>query len=195
VLEVRDLQVEVGGRVTLDSASFAIRPGDKVGLVGRNGAGKTSLLKVLGGENPPAAGRIEVQGRLGFLTQDPRSLRSATTGSGLAHVLSGRGLDEAAERIEALRKAMEENPSERAIARYSKAEDAFASLGGYAAESQVRQLVAGLGLTPGRIDLPLECSLEGSAGASSWLESCSRVQTFSCSTSPPTTWTTTPRSG
>ena len=155
MLEVRDLQVEVGGRVTLESASFAIRPGDKVGLVGRNGAGKTSLLKVLGGENPPAAGRVEVQGRLGFLTQDPRSLRTATSGSGLAHVLSGRGLDEAAERIEALRKAMEENPSDRAIARYSRAEDAFASLGGYAAESQVRQLVAGLGLTPGRIDLPL----------------------------------------
>jgi ATPase subunit of ABC transporter with duplicated ATPase domains len=155
VLEVRDLQVEVGGRITLESASFIIRPGDTVGLVGRNGAGKTSLLKVLGGENPPAAGKVEMRGRLGFLTQDPRALRGATSGSALAHVLSGRGLDDAAQRIEVLRAAMEENPTERAIARFSRAEDAFASLGGYAAESEVRQLVAGLGLTPGRIDLPL----------------------------------------
>jgi ATPase subunit of ABC transporter with duplicated ATPase domains len=155
VLEARDLQVEVGGRITLESASFAVRSGDKVGLVGRNGAGKTSLLKVLGGEHAPASGRVEVRGKLGFLTQDPRSLRSATTRSGLAHVMSGRGLDEAANRIEALRKAMEQDPSERAIARFARAEESFASLGGYAAESQVRQLVAGLGLTPGRIDLPL----------------------------------------
>ena len=50
---------------------------------------------------------------------------------------------------------MEEHPSERAVARFSRAEDHFAALGGYAAESQVRQLVAGLGLTADRIDLPL----------------------------------------
>jgi ATPase subunit of ABC transporter with duplicated ATPase domains len=155
VLEARELKVEVGGRVTLEQASFTVRAGDKVGLVGRNGAGKTSLLKVLAGENPPAAGRAVVRGRLGFLTQDPRALRQLREGTGLAHVLSGRGLDEAAERMEKLRLAMEEHPSERAIARYSRAEEHFAARGGYAADSHVRQLVAGLGLSPERIDLPL----------------------------------------
>ena len=161
MLEARALKVEVGGRVTLEDASFMVRAGDKVGLVGRNGAGKTSLLKVLAGEAPPAAGRVTVQGRLGFLTQDPRALRqiAEAQGSGttaLNHVLSGRGLDEAAERMEKLRLAMEESPSERAVARYSRAEDAFSALNGYAAESEVRQLVAGLGLTAGRVDLPLK---------------------------------------
>jgi ATPase subunit of ABC transporter with duplicated ATPase domains len=155
VLEARDLKVEVGGRVTLSDATFAVRAGEKVGLVGRNGVGKTSLLKVLAGESEPAGGKAAVHGRLGFLTQDPRALRQATAATGLAHVLSGRGLDEAAERLETLRKAMEKQPSERAVARFSKAEDHFAALGGYAAESQVRQLVAGLGLSADRIDLPL----------------------------------------
>jgi ATPase subunit of ABC transporter with duplicated ATPase domains len=155
VLEARDLTVEVGGRVTLRDATFVVRAGEKVGLVGRNGVGKTSLLKVLAGESEPAGGKAAVHGRLGFLTQDPRALRQATTATGLAHVLSGRGLDEAAERLEALRRAMEKQPSERAVVRFSKAEDHFAALGGYAAESQVRQLVAGLGLTADRIDLPL----------------------------------------
>ena len=150
----------MGGRVVVDDASFMVRAGDKVGLVGRNGAGKTSLLKVLGRENPPAAGTVTVQGRLGFLTQDPRALRQMGGGhasgvTGLSHVLSGRGLDEAADRMEKLRIAMEESPSERAVARYSRAEDHFAALNGYAAEAEVRQLVAGLGLTPGRVDLPL----------------------------------------
>jgi ATPase subunit of ABC transporter with duplicated ATPase domains len=155
VLEARQLSVEVGGHLTLDDASFLVRAGDKVGLVGRNGAGKTSLLKVLAGEVPPYQGSVRVEGRLGFLTQDPRSLRHLTESTGLAHVLSGRGLDEAAVRLEKLRIAMEEQPSERAIARFAGAEDAFTNLGGYAAESEVRQLVAGLGLGADRVDLPL----------------------------------------
>jgi ATPase subunit of ABC transporter with duplicated ATPase domains len=155
VLEARDLEVEVGGRLTLESASFAVRAGDKVGLVGRNGAGKTSLLKVLAGEGEPAGGHATVRGRLGFLTQDPRALRQVTDNTGLAHVLSGRGLDEAAHRLEMLRRALEDDPSERAVARFSRAEDHFAALGGYAAESEVRQLVAGLGLASDRLDLPL----------------------------------------
>jgi ATPase subunit of ABC transporter with duplicated ATPase domains len=145
----------VGGRITLEAASFAVRAGDKVGLVGRNGAGKTSLLKVLAGERPPTEGKVKVTGRLGFLTQDPRALRHVLDTTGLAHVLSGRGLDEAAERVETLRRAMEGDPTERTIARFSRAEDHFAALGGYAAESEVRQLVAGLGLAADRIDLPL----------------------------------------
>jgi ATPase subunit of ABC transporter with duplicated ATPase domains len=155
VLEARQLSVEVGGRLTLEEASLLVRAGDKVGLVGRNGAGKTSLLNVLGGEAAPAAGTVSVQGRLGFLSQDPRAGHRATAATGLAHILSGRGLDEAATQLEKLRLAMEEHPSERAIARFAKAEDGFAALGGYAAESEVRQLVAGLGLGADRIDRPL----------------------------------------
>jgi ATPase subunit of ABC transporter with duplicated ATPase domains len=147
--------VEVGGRLTLEEASFTVRAGDKVGLVGRNGAGKTSLLKVLGGEAAPADGRVSIQGQVGFLSQDPRAVRHLSAGTGLAHILSGRGLDRAAEDVEKLRLAMEEHPSDRAIARFARAEDAFAALGGYAAEAEVRQLVAGLGLGSDRIDRPI----------------------------------------
>ena len=77
--------------------------GQNIGIVGRNGAGKTSMLKVLGGDAPPAEGNVKVTGQLGFLTQDPAKLRQATGISGLSHVLSGRGLDEAAIRLEKLR--------------------------------------------------------------------------------------------
>jgi ATPase subunit of ABC transporter with duplicated ATPase domains len=155
VLEARDLSVEVGGRTVLSGASFGLRAGDTVGLVGRNGAGKTSLLKVLSGEMAPAAGRAQVTGGLGFLTQDPRRLAVEVEATGLSHVLSGRQLDQAAERLEKLRLAMEEDPSERAIHRYSRAEERFANSGGYAAEAEVRQLVAGLGLAADRLDLPV----------------------------------------
>ncbi|MHB1928536.1 MAG: ABC-F family ATP-binding cassette domain-containing protein [Acidimicrobiales bacterium] len=155
MLAARNLSVEVGGRLTLEAASFTIRAGDKVGLVGRNGAGKTSLLEVLGGVDPPAAGVVDLQGRLGFLTQDPRHLAEIDAATALAHVLSGRGLDDLAERMEKLRLALEEEPTERAAARYGRAEETFANAGGYAAESEARALLAGLGLDPSRADLPV----------------------------------------
>jgi ATPase subunit of ABC transporter with duplicated ATPase domains len=155
VLQVRELAVEVGGAVLLEGASFTIRARDKVGLVGRNGAGKTSLLKVLGGAEEPRAGVVHRSGGLGYLPQDPRldGVDDATTA--VRHILSGRGVDEAVVRIEKLRLQMEEEASERAVRRFTQAEERFRLDGGYAAESEVRRIAAGLGLEPDRLELPL----------------------------------------
>ena len=57
-MQAQALSVEGGGRLVVDGASFTVMPKDKVGIVGRNGAGKTSLFKVLGGASEPAAGRV-----------------------------------------------------------------------------------------------------------------------------------------
>src|SRR6266851_2940834 len=133
VLQARGLSVEVGGRLTLVEASFTVRAGDKVGLVGRNGAGKTSLLRVLGGEDAAAGGTVLRRGSLGYLPQDPRPEGAGVDATALSHVLSGRGLDEAARRLEKLRLAVEEHPSERNVSRYARAEDAYRDDGGYAA--------------------------------------------------------------
>jgi ATPase subunit of ABC transporter with duplicated ATPase domains len=155
VLQARELAIEVGGSVILEGAGFSIRARDKVGLVGRNGAGKTSLLKVLGGAADPAAGVVHRTGGLGYLPQDPRldGVDDATTA--VRHILSGRGFDEALTRIEKLRLQMEEDPSERAVDRFSRAEEQFRVDGGYAADSEVRRIAAGLGLDADRLDLPI----------------------------------------
>jgi ATPase subunit of ABC transporter with duplicated ATPase domains len=155
VLQVRELAIEVGGSVILEGASFSIRARDKVGLVGRNGAGKTSLLKVLGGADVPFAGVVNRTGGLGYLPQDPRldGVDEATTA--VRHILSGRGFDEAVTRIEKLRIQMEEDPSERAVSRFTRAEEAYRTDGGYAAQSEVRRIAAGLGLEAGQLDGPI----------------------------------------
>ena len=58
-------------------------------------------------------------------------------------------------RIEKLRIAMEENPDERNVSRYVNAEEAFRTNGGYAAESEARQMAAGLGIEDERLDQPI----------------------------------------
>src|SRR4051794_6157090 len=156
MLSVRDLAVEVGGRLTTVGASFTLRPGDKVGLVGRNGAGKTSLLKVIAGEMPPAAGVISRPKAFGYLTQDPKKRGSGVEATGLSHVLSGRGLDVLVQRIEKLRLDVEMDPSERNVGRLGRAYEQFEHLDGYAAESEVRSIAAGLGLKSDRLDLPID---------------------------------------
>ncbi|HEX4866739.1 MAG TPA: ABC-F family ATP-binding cassette domain-containing protein [Acidimicrobiales bacterium] len=155
MLQVRDLAVEVGGAVLMEGVSFTIRARDKVGLVGRNGAGKTSMLKVLGGAADPYAGVVSRTGGLGYLPQDPRLDGVDDATPAVRHILSGRGFDEALTRMEKLRLQMEEDPSERAVARFSRAEEQFRNDGGYSADSEVRRIAAGLGLEPDRLDLPV----------------------------------------
>jgi ATPase subunit of ABC transporter with duplicated ATPase domains len=150
------MSVEIGGRRTLTGASFTVQAGDKVGVIGRNGAGKTTMLKVLAGEAEPLEGTVTRAGAVGYLNQDPRRTEHAADVTALNHVLSGRALDEIVVRMEKLRLRMEEDPSDENVRKHARSVDEFERKGGYAAESEVRRIVAGLGLTPDRVDLPLK---------------------------------------
>src|SRR3954451_11112587 len=156
MLQVRDLRIEIGSRVTLEGASFKLRAGDKVGLVGRNGTGKTTMLKVIAGEGPSAGGVVLRSDALGYLPQTPQTRGAGVDNTGLSHILSGRNLDAQAQRVEKLRLRIEEDPNERDVAKFARAEEEFRDSGGYEAESEVRRIAAGLGLTDGRLDLPID---------------------------------------
>src|SRR5262249_38682628 len=149
------LSVEVGGRLVVGEASFTVRARDKVGLVGRNGAGKTSMLKVLASEAPAAAGVVLHHGALGYLPQDPRARPATRETTPLEHSLAPRDLDDAARRLEKLRLTLEEAPTATNVARFSRAEEAYHAAGGYAAEPEARRIAAGLGLAADRLDLAL----------------------------------------
>ncbi len=62
-----------GGPVVLESVSFGLRGGERVGVLGPNGGGKSTLFRVLLGELPPRAGRYSVAGPPGFVPQTERS--------------------------------------------------------------------------------------------------------------------------
>ena len=155
MLQAQAISVEVGGRLVVDSASFTVMARDKVGIVGRNGAGKTSLFKVLGGAVEPKSGRVMRKGGFGYLPQDPKIDTALDGRSCVTHVLSGRGIDDEMMRIEKLRIAMEETPDERNVSRYLDAEESFRTNGGYSAESEARAMAAGLGIPDARLEQPI----------------------------------------
>src|SRR6266542_2721266 len=146
MITATDLELRAGARILLAGATLRVQPGDRIGLVGRNGAGKTTALRVLAGEALPFAGRIERRGPVGYLPQDPRT--GDLDMSARDRVLSARGLDTLLAEMERLEPALAGD--DRAIRRYGALEDRFAGLGGYAAEAEAARICANLGL-PDRI--------------------------------------------
>jgi ATPase subunit of ABC transporter with duplicated ATPase domains len=154
-LDVRGLAVDAGGLTVVRDLDLTVASGDKVGVVGRNGAGKTSTLKVLAGEMSPSAGTVERRGALGYLRQDPRQDRSDDAASGIEYLLAARGLVELQRGVEKARLRLEERASEDRVARFTRLEEEYERLGGYRAESDARTIVAGLGLSQDRLGLPV----------------------------------------
>jgi len=72
LLSANELRLAYGWQHLLDGVTLSVAPGEKVGLVGRNGCGKTSLLKILAGEQPPDAGALSRRRglRVGYLPQE-----------------------------------------------------------------------------------------------------------------------------
>jgi ATPase subunit of ABC transporter with duplicated ATPase domains len=143
------LELRAGARILLQPTTLRLHPGDRIGLVGRNGAGKTTSLRVLAGEAAPHAGRVERTGPVGYLPQDPRTGDLDVTARD--RVLSARGLDVLAADIAKIQVRLSETPDDqRLVRRYGTLEERFTALGGYAAESQAARISANLGL-PDRV--------------------------------------------
>jgi ATPase subunit of ABC transporter with duplicated ATPase domains len=144
-----DLELRAGARILLEPTTLRVQPGDRIGLVGRNGAGKTTSLRVFAGETLAHTGRIERTGPVGYLPQDPRT--GDLTVLARDRVLSARGLDTLVTEIAKAQVQLAETPNDDALLRrYGTLEERFTALGGYAAESEAARICANLGL-PDRV--------------------------------------------
>lgn len=155
MLTVGNIGLTLGDRTVLDDVSFQINPGEKVGLVGVNGAGKSSLLKILAGQLLPDQGEVDVPPSVGYLPQEPRTaFRPDQTV--FECLLDARGLLALSRDLETIAHAMSRAQPESpelagALARYGQLQHEWERLGGYEAESLARRLLDGLGLA--RIEL------------------------------------------
>jgi ABC transport system ATP-binding/permease protein len=96
LVNLERVSVTHGARTLLDDVSLGVSDGDRVGVVGRNGGGKTTLLKTLVKAEPPQSGRVTHTGglRVGVLTQDVRvdealTARDAIVGDAAEHTWAG----------------------------------------------------------------------------------------------------------
>ena len=104
MIQATDLEVRAGARLLLEPTTFRINPGDKIGLVGRNGAGKTTMLRILAGEGLPSGGQVSRTGQIGYLPQDPREADPRMIARD--RIMSVRGLDRILERLRRYEQAM-----------------------------------------------------------------------------------------
>src|SRR6218665_2599070 len=131
--------------------SFRVSPGDKIGFVGRTGAGKTTLTKTLAGEMLPTAGKIDRSGEIGYLPQDPRSGDPEMIAR--TRILDARGLGRLGVGRHGQTHLMATSDpviAERAMRKYGNITDRFGALGGYAAEAEAASIASHLNL-PDRI--------------------------------------------
>ncbi len=159
MLLARDLQIDVGPRTLLSGADFAVQAGDKIGLVGRNGTGKTTLLTTLIGRRSPTTGTVMSTGRVGYFSQEavlPEMADPDT--SAIERILAARDLGETQRRIEETRETMESatgDERERLIKRFARLQDEFEARGGYPAEAEAKQIAASVGIGNDELHQPV----------------------------------------
>ncbi len=147
MITLRDVTLRRGVKVVLQGASVTLNPGEKIGLVGRNGAGKSSLFLALSGRLETDAGEVEVPShwRVGEVEQHMPETEQAATD----FVLEGDRVLMAAHTALAAAEAAQDGHA------MAEAHAALAQAGSFDARSRAQTLLMGLGFTVGQLDSPV----------------------------------------
>jgi ATP-binding cassette, subfamily F, member 3 len=155
LLSATDLTKSYAGTPVLRGVSLTLEPEEKVALTGRNGVGKTTLLRVLAGlEAPDSGGRTVSSGAVvGYLPQDPTVDGQRTLWEEAAGPFAGLAATEhRLAELESLLAAPEIHGNEarlsEALEEYGRLRERFETQGGFRYESQVRQTLLGLEFQP-----------------------------------------------
>jgi ATP-binding cassette subfamily F protein 3 len=152
---LQNLTFEFGSRVIVRDANWHIQPNERIGLIGYNGTGKSTLLKVLTGEYSPSAGTVERSRgtTIGFLHQD---LLSFDTEDSILRVALGafeRVLQLEAD-IERLGKELEEEYDEDKLNTYTDMLHEMDTLDGYTIHHRTEEVLQGLGFSNADLQRP-----------------------------------------
>lgn len=161
-IEIINGSVEYDGNMVLSEINFSVSDKEKIALVGRNGSGKTSILKCISGEVPLVSGTgdekfsFSISGapKIGYLQQvslnDELTLRQEI----LSAYKDVVGLEN---KLQILLDKMSENPSDENVGAYSRAMERFENIGGYLYKKEYLTAVSKFGFSAEDLDKKLSC--------------------------------------
>lgn len=161
-IEIINGSVEYDGNTVLSEINFSVSEKEKIALVGRNGSGKTSILKCISGEVPLVSGTgdekfsFSISGapKIGYLQQvslnDELTLRQEI----LSAYKDVVGLEN---KLQNLLDKMSENPSDENVGAYSRAMERFENIGGYLYKKEYLTAVSKFGFSAEDLDKKLSC--------------------------------------
>ncbi len=158
VVAVNNISHAFGTDIILEGVSLSIEADDRVGIVGRNGQGKSTLVKVMGGLLKPDSGAIDRarNARIGYLHQDP-DLPADETLRGAAEAAFAE-LHAAHQQLDGVYDAMASaDPDEldKLLKKQERLETQIEALGGYAVDHKIDAVLHGLGFVDAQFDIPV----------------------------------------
>src|ERR1035437_3985022 len=131
LFRLTDIKKSYGGNEILRGLSFQVNPGEKIGLVGRNGAGKTTVFRlIIGTESPDSGDIVKINGlKLGLLEQHVDFAPGETVHT--AALSAFQHIHDLEAEMRELEKRMETDHSEAVLARYAEVTDVFELADGF----------------------------------------------------------------
>lgn len=155
MLTLNNICFDFGSRVLYQNANWHIKPGERIGLVGRNGTGKSTLLRVITGEYTPTSGSISKHKDLtiGFFNQDLLSIELNESVLHVAMSAFSRQLQLIREIDEIIAK-LEHDHSDRIIQQMTDKQQELEHLDGYSIQSKAEEVLEGLGFKTAELHKP-----------------------------------------
>lgn len=156
MLSINNLSFYFGSRALYENANLHIKPKDKIGLIGANGTGKSTLLRLLTGEYQPDEGNISKSGSctIGFLNQDLLSYQTEDSILSVAMQAFERE-NELQRQIDEILHQMENDYKDSLVDKLTKLQEQFEALGGYTIQAKAEEILEGLGFETKDLQQPL----------------------------------------
>ena len=156
MIQLKDINYEIAGTLLLRNISWTISGRKRIALIGPNGTGKTTLLRIMTGQIDTYSGTVQTPKnfRTGYLPQEEIQIGE---GRVIDLVLTGnKRLAELQEKMERARRELEKDERDGSLAiSMGQFEHEFSTLGGYSHEARAKKILSGLGFTMDQFILPL----------------------------------------
>src|SRR5688500_1863780 len=157
MISITNLSYYIGGRALYENANMFIKPKDKIGLIGLNGRGKSTLLKLISGEYKPDGGSISKSNdcTIGFLNQDLLSYQSEDAIVTVAMEAFKDAVD-TQRQIEHILHQLETEYSDALVEKLTKLQEKFEQLDGYSMQAKAEEVLEGIGFSTKDLHRPLK---------------------------------------